>query len=345
MSLKMQDNDSTHGLALMCNQDGVIISVVHDGLGSVESELLGKPFPLLVTSSSFQKALSFLVELRDKRAVFDWEFDLSIGSELILAHCAGLAIEDNLLILAAQTRTAVDHLFEEMVRINNSQTNHLRTITKEQVEFMRTQPEREIGLYEELSRSNNTLVTLQRELAKKNVELERLNAEVQRLALVDELTHLYNRRGFFEIGHHEVERAKRFEKPLSAIMLDIDNFKQFNDSYGHATGDKVIEGVATCCSRQLRKMDIFGRYGGEEFSVLLPETPLAGARIIAERLRHQTSQESISTKHGLLSVTISLGIAVFEGSTMRLEELLEHADQALYKAKESGRNRVCVDGE
>jgi diguanylate cyclase (GGDEF)-like protein len=342
----MKDNDSTLGLALMCNQDGVIISVVYDGLGSsVESELLGKPFPLLVESSSFQKALSFLVELREKQAVFDWELDLSIGGKSILAHCAGLAMEDNLLILAAQTRTAVDHLFEEMMRINNSQTNHLRSITKEQVEYMRTQPEREIGLYEELSRSNNALVTLQRELAKKNVELERLNAEVQRLSIIDELTHLFNRRGLFEMGHREVERAKRFGKPLSAIMLDIDHFKQFNDSYGHAVGDKVLEEVAVRCNEQLRKVDIFARYGGEEFSVLLPETKIADARVIAERLRHHTSQEPISTEHGLLSVTISLGIAVFEGATMGLEELLEHADQALYKAKESGRNRVYVDGE
>lgn len=338
----MKDNDSTLGLALICNQDGLIVSVLHDGLGITKLELLGKPFPILVASSSFQKALSFLVEVRAKQAVYDWEFDLSISGNLILVHCAGLAIEDNLLILAAQTRADVHHLFKEMMRINNSQTNLLRTITKEQAEYIITQPEREIGLYEELSRSNNALVTLQRELVKKNVELERLNAEVQRLAIVDELTHLYNRRGFFEIGNREVERAKRFKKPLSAIMLDIDHFKQFNDSYGHATGDKVLEGVATCCARQLRKVDIFGRYGGEEFSVLLPETTIANAHITAERLRRHAFQEPISTEHGLLSVTISLGIAAFEGNTIGLEELLEHADQALYKAKESGRNRVCV---
>jgi diguanylate cyclase (GGDEF)-like protein len=345
MSIKMEDNDSTPGLALMCDQDGVIISVVHDGLGIAESELLGKPFPVLVASSSFQKALSFLVELRTKRIVFDWEFDLLINGNLILVHCAGLATEDNLFILAAQTRTAVHHLFEEMMRINNSQTNLLRTVTKEQAKLLRGQPERDIGLYEELTRLNNELVTLQRELAKKNIELEHLSGEVQRLSITDELTHLYNRRGFFEMGHREVERAKRFGKPLSAIMLDIDHFKQVNDRYGHAIGDKVLEEVATRCSLRLRKVDIFDRYGGEEFSVLLPETKIADARITAERLRHQTSKEPISTAHDLLSVTISLGVAAFEGDAMGLEELLEHADQALYKAKESGRNHVCVDGE
>lgn len=341
----MERRASILGMVLMCNQDGVIISVVHDGLGIAQSELLGKPFPMLVASSSFQKALSFLVELRTKRIVFDWEFDLSISGKLILAHCVGLAIEDNLFILAAKTRFTINHLWEEMMLINNLQTNLLRTITKEQAELLRAQPKRDIGNYEELSSINNELITLQRELAKKNIELEHLNAEVQRLSIIDELTHLYNRRGFFEMGHREVERAKRFGKPLSAIMLDTDHFKQFNDRYGHAIGDKVLEEVATRCSLQLRKVDIFGRYGGEEFSVLLPETKIADARITAERLRYQTSREPISTEFGLLSVTISLGIAILEGDTMGLKELLEHADQALYKAKESGRNRVCVDGE
>lgn len=344
MSLKIKDNVSTPGLALMCSQDGVIISVVHDGLGSAASELLGKPFPMLVASSSFQTALSFLLELRTKRIVFDWEFDLSIRGKLILVRCVGLAIEDNLFILATETRFTVNHLWKETMSINNVQTNLLRTITKEQVGLLRAQPKRD-RQYEELALINNELVTLQRELAKKNIELEHLNAKVQRLSIVDELTHLYNRRGFFELGHREVEHAKRYGKPLATIMFDIDHFKQFNDRYGHAVGDKVLEEVATRCSLQLREVDIFGRYGGEEFSVLLPETKIADARITAERLRYHTSHEPISTEFGLLSVTISLGIAIFEGDTMGLDELLKHADQALYKAKESGRNRVCVAGE
>jgi diguanylate cyclase (GGDEF)-like protein len=343
--MNMERHDSTLAMVLMCNQEGVIISVIHDGLGIDPSKLLGKPFPMLVASSNFPKALSFLVELRTKRIVFDWEFDLAMDGKLFLTHCVGLAIEDNLFVFAAEKRFTVNHLWEEMMLINNVQTNLLRSITKKQTELLHTQPKPDIRHYEELTRINNELVTLQRELAKKNIELEHLNAEVQRLSVIDELTHLYNRRGFFEMGHREVERAKRFGKPLSAIMLDIDQFKQFNDRYGHAIGDKVLEEVATRCGLQLRKVDIFGRYGGEEFSVLLPETKIADARITAERLRYHTSLESVSTEFGLLSVTISLGIAIFDGNTMGLEELLEHADQALYKAKESGRNRVCVDGE
>lgn len=343
----MKPNDSTPSMALMCNPDGVILKVIHNGFDVAESALFEKPFPVLVASSSFQKALSFLVELRDNRTVFDWEFDLSIGGKPILAHCTGLAVEDGLLILAAQTRADVLPLFEEMIRINNDQTNLLRSITKEQANLIRVQPERGIELYEELSSLNNELVTLQRELGKKNMELERLNAEVKKMAIMDGLTHLYNRAGFFEIGAREIKRAKRFEKLLSAIMFDVDHFKQVNDTYGHATGDKVLEEIATRCSKQLRNsVDIIGRYGGEEFAVLLPETTIASARIIAERLRHAITDEPVTTEHGALSVTISLGVAPFEHNSMTdLEALLKHADQALYQAKESGRNRVCVHGE
>jgi len=177
----MKLDDSALGMALLCNQEGVILKVLHDDLGLAESDTLGKSFPLLVARSSFPKALSFLVELRVKRTVFDWEFDLLIGDQMILAHCAGLVLEEGLLIMAAQTRFAVNHLLEEIIGINNDQTNLSRTIIKEQTKLIHTQPEREIELYNQLSRMNNELVTLQRELAKKNVELNSVNAQLYRL--------------------------------------------------------------------------------------------------------------------------------------------------------------------
>jgi diguanylate cyclase (GGDEF)-like protein len=174
--------------------------------------------------------------------------------------------------------------------------------------FTQTQPDHHIRLYEELSSLNNEFVNLQRELAKKNAELERLNIEIKRLAIQDELTKVYNRRGFFELGYRTVEQAKRSEKPLAAIMIDIDFFKKFNDNYGHAIGDIVLTEVARLCSQQLRSMDILGRCGGEEFFVLLPETELDNALIIAERLRYHVCNEPVATEPGLLTVTISLGL-------------------------------------
>jgi diguanylate cyclase (GGDEF)-like protein len=195
-----------------------------------------------------------------------------------------------------------------------------------------------------LEAQNGLLREKSEQLYRKNCELERLYSEVQKLAIMDELTQLYNRRGFLELGRREVDRARRSGTPLSAIMFDLDHFKRINDTAGHAMGDKVLEEVALRCCRELRKVDIFGRYGGEEFSVLLPETDVASARLVAERLRH-SALEPISGESGAVSVTMSLGLAVLKGNATGLEELLKSADQALYRAKESGRNRVCVDEE
>jgi len=186
------------------------------------------------------------------------------------------------------------------------------------------------------------MVTEQRALAKKNAELERLITEVQTQAITDMLTGLFNRRGLFEIGGREIERAKRYDHPLAAIMFDLDHFKQVNDAHGHVIGDRVLEETAAHCNRQLRKGDIIGRYGGDEFSILLPETQLPHALDVAERLRC-ISLKPLEIGKVLLTVTISLGVAVLNRSTASLKELLNNADYALFKAKELGGNCICIE--
>lgn len=338
----MKLDDPATGMTLMCDDNGVVLEVVHNGLDVAAAEVLGKPFPMLAATTSFPKAPSFLVELRARRTAFDWELDLSVGASTFLAHCGGLVFEDRLLILVARTRTEVHRLFEDMIHINNDHTNLVRALTKDQVALGSARQEREIGHYEALSRLNNDLVNLQRELTKKHVELERLNAEVQRLSIMDELTQIYNRRGFFEMGHREVERARRFGTSLAAIMIDADHFKKLNDTYGHATGDLVLREIARRCSEQLRKVDVLGRYGGEEFAVLLPQAGVDSASRTAERLRHHITAAPIACDHSDLTVTVSLGVAVLVGAGMDLDALLARADQNLYKAKAAGRNRAFV---
>jgi diguanylate cyclase (GGDEF)-like protein len=333
------------GVAVLCDQNGVVLKIVHNEFGVNEESWLGKPFPQIVNLSSLHKALSFLVELRARGSLFGWELDILIHDKMQLVHCAGLALEENLLIMAARTQQDVNHLFDEMMRINNEYVNRLREVEKEQAEQARKQPGREISSYDDLTRLNNESVNLQRELTRKNVELEKLYADMQKLAITDGLTGLYNRRGFFELSQREVERAKRFDRAYSIIILDIDHFKAINDTHGHETGDQVLEKLAGRLSAELRKVDILGRYGGEEFSLLLPETNSAGASIVAERLRCCIADEPIETSQGFLNVTISVGLATLTVNTMTLEELLRRADQALYKAKESGRNCVCGDDE
>jgi diguanylate cyclase (GGDEF)-like protein/PAS domain S-box-containing protein len=170
----------------------------------------------------------------------------------------------------------------------------------------------------------------------------RLYAEQQRLAITDELTRIHNRRHLFELGEREFRRARRFGHVLSVIMLDIDHFKQVNDTYGHAVGDQVLLVLAERCRKNIRDVDVLGRYGGEEFAIILPETGLPAACEAAERLRQCVAQTRIPTNAGPLGITISLGVAALTESIRDLPSLLDRADAAMYAAKQAGRNRVSV---
>jgi eukaryotic-like serine/threonine-protein kinase len=174
------------------------------------------------------------------------------------------------------------------------------------------------------------------------IENARLFAETRRLARTDALTGVPNRRYLFELGGRELGRARRFGHPLSAFMLDIDHFKRVNDTYGHAQGDQVLQTLVQCCLRQIRDIDVLGRYGGEEFVILLIETDVTGARIMAERVRESVAQLVISNDLAAIGITISVGIASLGEADADLDSLLGRADQALYAAKQAGRNRVEV---
>lgn len=175
------------------------------------------------------------------------------------------------------------------------------------------------------------------------IQNAKLFGEVQQLASIDSLTGLYNRRHFMELAKREFGRAQRYQRPLVAIMLDIDHFKQVNDSYGHDIGDQVLQIVAERCQKTVREIDILGRYGGEEFVVFLLETDMDGACIVAERLRMAITSEPVHAGEGLeLNVTASLGVAQRDENTTSLEILITRADQAMYVAKHKGRNRIAI---
>jgi diguanylate cyclase (GGDEF)-like protein len=169
-----------------------------------------------------------------------------------------------------------------------------------------------------------------------------LHAEMQKMAITDALTGLYNRRGLLELGGHEIDRFHRFESPLSAIMVDIDFFKKVNDSYGHPVGDQVLCGLAERTRMIIRLVDIFGRYGGEEFAIILPETDLFQAVSIAERVRVAIEEAPFQTSAGQITITASLGVTRAVRGLSGLTALLEQADAALYTAKMNGRNRVEI---
>ena len=173
------------------------------------------------------------------------------------------------------------------------------------------------------------------------VENARLFEEVQELATLDGLTGTNNRRYFMELAQLQFDSARRFGQPLSALMLDVDHFKSVNDRYGHAVGDQVLRVVAERCKTVLRSIDLLGRYGGEEFAIMLPGTiPRNAAAILGERLREKIGGEPIPTDAGNVQVTISIGVAGLDAGTQDPGMLLKRADGALYEAKQRGRNRV-----
>ncbi len=174
------------------------------------------------------------------------------------------------------------------------------------------------------------------------IENARLYAEVQRLAIIDELTGIYNYRGLLELGGREVERARRFNRPLSALFFDIDDFRQFNNTYSHATGNVVLQTVAERCRTLLRSVDVFARFGGDEFAALLPETTLTEAEDVSKRLYEEVAGTKIMTAHGSLSVTISIGLTAFKPEIPDLITLLDRANQGERQAKQNKQGRVVV---
>ncbi len=169
------------------------------------------------------------------------------------------------------------------------------------------------------------------------LENARLFGRVQELASVDQLTGVWNRRHLLEMAEQVLKSARRAQRPLTLILLDIDHFKKFNDTHGHLVGDQVLRGVARCCRQTLRESDLFGRYGGEEFVAVLPETGPEGAAETAERLATAIRHKPLQTESGEpLRITISQGLA--SAPLHELEALLMRADQALYAAKDAGRD-------
>jgi len=168
-----------------------------------------------------------------------------------------------------------------------------------------------------------------------------LQMELQRQATVDELTSLYNRRYFLLCAEKEMQRCRRHGTVLSFLMLDIDHFKQVNDTFGHAVGDLALQAVAGACVELLRSSDYIGRVGGEEFALLLVETNMSRAKIVAERLRRQIEAISLTTAGDQpVFLKVSIGVTERRMESDSLSAMMVRADQALYKAKKSGRNRV-----
>jgi diguanylate cyclase (GGDEF)-like protein len=170
------------------------------------------------------------------------------------------------------------------------------------------------------------------------------NEKLRTMALRDGLTGLFNHRYFQEIFGQEFDRATRYERSFSLLMLDLDHFKQINDSHGHRVGDIVLQEISALILSSLRTNDIVARYGGEEFAIIAPETDLKGAAVLAERIRKAVEELEISVDSATVKATISIGVATYQPGKISAtkSEILDAADARLYDAKRNGRNRLSV---
>lgn len=171
-------------------------------------------------------------------------------------------------------------------------------------------------------------------------ERKQLEQKLKDLATIDDMTGLWNRRYFMHAGELEFERAQRYDEVFSVLMIDADRFKGVNDQYGHAGGDAVLINLARVMQARVRKVDVVGRLGGEEFAVLLPKTPAYEAGLLAERIREAIAQTPTAYDHQIIPLTVSIGVASYQAGDTHLDQAILRADKALYQAKSEGRNRV-----
>jgi diguanylate cyclase (GGDEF)-like protein len=175
------------------------------------------------------------------------------------------------------------------------------------------------------------------------LEIADLYEETERMSITDSLTGLYNHKEFFKLLRGELDRAKRFNTDLSLLMIDVDNFKIFNDTYGHLTGDMALKMISKGITRAVRKIDIVSRYGGEEFTAILPETDQSGAIVLAERIKNEVASMNMSpVEDERVTLTVSIGICSCPAGNMTPDQIVSRADDASYLAKKTGKNRICI---
>ncbi len=175
-------------------------------------------------------------------------------------------------------------------------------------------------------------------------DVERRSIEFERQAITDDLTGIYNRRFVFSELEREIERAKRYNRPFSGMMIDVDDFKKINDQYGHPIGDRVLRTLAAVLKQSLRKVDVLGRYGGDEFLVVLPETKLEAVKRAARRIQKNLADYEENVIGGLSHFTVSIGLFSSERlGESNPKEIIEKIDEALLKAKQAGKNKIIIE--
>lgn len=230
----------------------------------------------------------------------------------------------------------------ELLTVLQQAVNHHLLLTKNQelIEALKDKNEKLILKEKELLNFNQTL---EQKVEERTFELKEANEKLSELAMTDSLTKVLTRRAIFTKFNEEIDRAARYKRPLVIAMVDVDHFKKFNDTEGHVLGDEALKKIAQAFCTNLRKSDAVGRYGGEEFLLVLPETKLQSAREIAERLRHNIETISFQGQKEEAYLTVSMGLAAFPEHGTNADDLVQAADHGLYTAKQKGRNQIVCE--
>ena len=220
--------------------------------------------------------------------------------------------------------------------VTNRENARLYRALRDAYDALEERNRQEVERTAQIAQSNDELEAVQAELIRRNRQLAELTARWVLLATTDVGTDLANRRAFLERLREEIARAHRYGYPFLLLMLDIDNFKTYNDTLGHPAGDVLLREFAGVLRDTVREGDLVARYGGEEFAALLPQTEARHGRVVAERIRDAVERHAFSHRR----VTVSIGAAEFARDGADSELLIDSADRALYRAKRSGKNRV-----
>lgn len=340
---------SLHNLSILYNISQAVNFI--DDLKGLIQVILGRALETIgaekgslmlydITDNTLQ--VKVVYGLNDPKA----EFDINNG----VIECAKFKVNEGIAgKVFAEKRSIITHLGQNDPRFKKADTPN--TENNGQISSMICVPliakGEAIGVINITNKKNNKLFNKQDlefiEALSNQAAIAIDNARLYELATKDGLTKLYIHRHFRTLLEEEITRATRYKHVMSLLMTDIDDFKRINDTYGHLTGDKVLKEIARTMKNSIRNIDIASRYGGEEFTIILPETAAKDAVIIAERLRNNISKlEFTSPENVPFSVSISIGIAEFPSCASTPEELIECADKALYRAKNSGKNCVYV---
>ncbi len=276
--------EKMEGLMVFCDHKGIIEEVLYNNSLPEAFIKKGVSFFDILDEHNLGKGKSFFEKIRKENVVFNWELNVKYENRIDVYYFAGLKIKEKILIISTDSFSKLNKIYEEILRINVEQVNTIRGLMKEKVMDIDIH-ENENDFYNQISKLNNELSNMQRELTKKNIEQKRLNEKLKEMALFDFLTGLYNRRHFYEKFTEEITKAERLRYDISLAYMDINNFKEINDKYGHEAGDKLLVDFAKIARDNLRKnFDYIFRFGGDEFLIMFLNCEKNRAQEIVERI-------------------------------------------------------------